>query len=159
MKKALVAFFSASGVTKKVAERLAGAIGADLFEIVPEKPYTKSDLMWINPKSRSSVEMKDRSCRPAIASKVDDMSVYDVIFVGFPVWWYREPSIIDTFAESYDFSGKTIVPFATSGSSGIGDSGKNIGELAKGATVDAGLRFKAKASADELKAWAASYLS
>ena len=158
MAKALVAYFSASGVTKKLAANLSEAIGADLFEIVPEKPYSKLDLMWMNPKSRSSVEMKDRSCRPAISSKVEDISQYDVIFLGFPVWWYREPSIINTFAESYDFSGKKIIPFATSGSSGIGDSGKNIGELAKGATVDAGLRFKAKASADELKAWAEKYL-
>ena len=100
MSKVLVAFFSASGVTKKMAANLADTIGADLFEIVPEKPYSKLDLMWMNPKSRSSVEMKDRSCRPAIASRVDDMAQYDVVFVGFPVWWYREPSIIDTFAES-----------------------------------------------------------
>ncbi len=158
MAKALVAYFSASGVTKKLATNLSEAIGADLFEIVPEKPYSKLDLMWMNPKSRSSVEMKDRSCRPAISSKVEDIAQYDVIFLGFPVWWYREPSIIDTFAESYDFSGKKIIPFATSGSSGIGDSGKNIGELAKGATVDAGLRFKAKASSDELKTWAEKFL-
>lgn len=158
MAKSLVAYFSASGVTKKVASNLAGAIGADLFEIVPEKPYTDADLNWQDSGSRSSVEMKDRACRPAIASKVDDMSQYDVVFVGFPIWWYREPSIIDTFAEEYDFAGKTIVPFATSGSSGMGDSGKNIGELAKGSKTDAGKRFSAKASADELKGWAQSYL-
>ena len=158
MAKALVAYFSASGVTKKLAERLAGAIGADVFEIVPEKIYTEADLNWMNKNSRSSVEMNDKSCRPAIASKVDDMSQYDVVFVGFPVWWYREPSIIDTFAEAYDFSGKTIVPFATSGSSGIGESGKNIGELAKDAHVFAGSRFAANADADELKAWAEEYL-
>ena len=158
MAKALVAYFSASGVTKKLATNLAEAIGADLFEIVPEKKYSKLDLMWMNPKSRSSVEMKDRSCRPAIASTADDMAMYDVVFLGFPIWWYREPSIIDTFAESYDFSGKTIVPFATSGTSGIGDSGKNIAELAKGAKVDAGQRFKAKAPAEELKAWADKFL-
>ena len=158
MANVLVAYFSASGVTKKLAGNLADAIGVDLFEIVPEKPYSKLDLMWMNPLSRSSVEMKDRSCRPAIASKVEDISQYDVVFLGFPVWWYREPSIIDTFAESYDFAGKTIVPFATSGSSGIGDSGKNISALAKGAKVEEGLRFKAKASVDELKSWAENYL-
>ena len=158
MAKVLVAYFSASGVTRKLASTLSEAIGADLFEIVPEQPYTKLDLMWMNPLSRSSKEMKDKSCRPAIASKVDDMSQYDIVFVGFPIWWYREPSIIDTFAESYDFSGKTIVPFATSGSSGIGDSGKNIGELAKDAKVETGLRFKAKASIDELKAWAKDFV-
>ncbi|MBR4182876.1 MAG: NAD(P)H-dependent oxidoreductase [Lachnospiraceae bacterium] len=158
MAKALVAYFSASGVTKKLAENLAGAIGADTFEIVPEQIYTDADLNWQDQKSRSSVEMKDRSCRPAIASKVENMAQYDVIFVGFPVWWYREPSIIDTFAEAYDFGGKTIVPFATSGSSGIGESGKNIGELAKDAHVYAGKRFEANASADELRKWAEEYL-
>ena len=158
MKKALVAYFSASGVTKKLAERFADAIGADQFEIVPEQIYTDADLNWQDQNSRSSVEMKDRTCRPAIASKVDDMSQYDVIFIGFPIWWYREPSIIDTFAEAYDFGGKTIVPFATSGSSGMGESGMNIGGLAKDAHVFAGDRFAANASGDELKAWAEEYL-
>ena len=158
MSKVLVAYFSASGVTKKLAYNLADAIKADLFEIVPEKPYSKLDLIWMNPLSRSSVEMRDRSSRPAIASKVEDISQYDVIFLGFPIWWYREPSIIDTFAESYDFAGKTVVPFATSGSSGIGDSGKNIGELAKDAKVEEGRRFKAKASSEELKSWAENYI-
>ncbi len=158
MAKALVAYFSASGVTKRLAERLADAIGADQFEIVPEQVYTNADLNWQDQNSRSSVEMKDRACRPAIASKVDDMAQYDVVFVGFPVWWYREPSIIDTFAEAYDFAGKTIVPFATSGSSGIGDSGKNIGELAKGSKTVEGMRFAANASADVLKEWAEEYL-
>ncbi len=158
MSKVLVAYFSASGVTKKLAEKLAEATGGDLFEIVPEELYTKSDLNWMNPKSRSSVEMKDRSCRPAIASKVEDMSSYDAVFIGFPVWWYREPSIIDTFAESYDFSGKTIIPFATSGSSGIGSSGDNIGALAKGAKVASGERLKASTSVEELKDWASKWL-
>ncbi|MCR5502017.1 MAG: NAD(P)H-dependent oxidoreductase [Lachnospiraceae bacterium] len=158
MAKALVAYFSASGVTGKLAKNLAGAIGADTFEILPERIYTDADLNWQDPDSRSSVEMKDRSSRPAIASKKEDMSQYDVVFVGFPIWWYREPSIIDTFAEEYDFGGKTIVPFATSGSSGIGESGMNIGNLAKDAHVFAGRRFAANASADELRAWAEEYL-
>ncbi len=158
MAKALVAYFSASGVTKKLAEDLAAAIGADAFEIIPEEIYTDADLNWQDQNSRSSVEMKDRSCRPAISSKVENMDQYDVVFVGFPVWWYREPSIIDTFAEEYDFGGKTIVPFATSGSSGIGEAGMNIGNLAKGSHVSAGRRFAANASADELKAWAEEYL-
>ena len=158
MSKVLVAYFSASGVTKKLATNLAEATGGDLFEIVPEELYTKADLNWINPKSRSSVEMKDRACRPAIASKVEDMSSYDAVFIGFPVWWYREPSIIDTFAESYDFSGKTIIPFATSGSSGIGSSGDNIGALAKGAKVASGERLKASTSVEELKDWASKWL-
>lgn len=158
MSKVLVAYFSASGVTKKLAEKLAEATGGDLFEIVPEVLYTKSDLNWMNPKSRSSVEMKDRACRPAIASRVEDMSAYDAVFVGFPVWWYREPSIIDTFAESYDFTDKTIIPFATSGSSGIGSSGENIAALAKGAKVASGERFKASASVEELRDWASKWL-
>ena len=154
MSKVLVAYFSASGVTKKVAERLAGAIGADLFEIVPQTVYTKEDLNWQNSKSRSSVEMNDKSCRPAIASAVEGMDSYDTVFVGFPVWWYREPSIIDTFMESYDFNGKTVVPFATSGMSPIGNSGENMQALAPGAKVLKGKRFSAGVSADELKAWA-----
>lgn len=158
MTKVLVAYFSASGVTKKLAEKLAEATGGDLFEIVPEELYTKSDLNWMNPKSRSSVEMKDRACRPAIASHVEDMASYDAVFIGFPVWWYREPSIIDTFAESYDFTDKTIIPFATSGSSGIGSSGENIASLAKGAKVASGERFKAGTSVEELRAWASKWL-
>ena len=158
MAKYLVAYFSASGVTKKLAINLAESIGADIFEIVPKQPYTRSDLNWINPKSRSSLEMKDRTSRPQIASVIEDMNEYDVIFIGFPIWWYREPSIIDTCAQSYDFSGKKIVPFATSGTSGIGDSGKNIAELAKNAAVEEGKRFKARASREELKEWAEKYL-
>ena len=102
--------------------------------------------------------MKDRSCRPAIASKVEDIAQYDVVFIGFPVWWYREPSIIDTFAEAYDFGGKTIVPFATSGSSGIGASGMNIGELATDAHTYAGERFDADVTAEKLEAWVKEYL-
>ena len=157
MSKKLVAYFSASGVTGSVAEKLANEIGADLFEIVPEKPYTNADLDWQNSRSRSSVEMKDRSARPAIASRIVDMSRYDVIFVGFPVWWYREPSIIDTFMEAYDFSGKTIVPFATSGGSGLGDAPKNMQALAKGSEVEDGKRFSVVVSGQELRAWAQKY--
>lgn len=158
MSNTLVAYFSASGVTAKLAKRLADGIGADLFEIEPEVAYTDADLNWQNSKSRSSVEMNDRNCRPAISSRVDDMTQYNVVFVGFPVWWYREPSIIDTFMESYDFSGKTVVPFATSGMSAIGDSGKNMQELAKCAKVVSGKRFKSSASAEELKNWAGEWL-
>ncbi len=157
MSNKLVAYFSASGVTRSVAEKLADEIGADLFEIVPEKPYTNADLDWQNSRSRSSVEMKDRDARPEIASKIDDMSRYDVIFVGFPVWWYREPSIIDTFMEAYDFSGKTIVPFATSGGSGLGDAPKNMQALAKGSKVENGKRFSVVVSGQELRAWAQKY--
>ena len=158
MRKALVAYFSASGVTAKVADRLAEGIGADLFEIKPEIPYTKADLNWQDSRSRSSVEMNDPGCRPAIGTTVDDMSQYEVVFVGFPVWWYREPSIIDTFMEQYDFSGKTVVPFATSGMSGIGDSGSNMQALAPGAKVEKGIRFPAGASVQELADWASEWV-
>ena len=157
MSKTLVAYFSASGITAKVAKKMAEAIGADLFEIKPETPYTGADLNWQNKNSRSSVEMNDRSSRPAIAVKAADMPQYDVVFVGFPVWWYREPSIIDTFMESYDFAGKTVIPFATSGGSGLGDSAANMQKLAKGAKVVDGKRFSGSASAEELKAWAGQW--
>lgn len=157
-KKALVAYFSATGTTAALAQKLAGAINADLFEIKPQKPYSTADLNWHNDQSRSSLEMKNQSSRPEIASKVTDISQYDVIFVGFPIWWYREPSIIDTFMESYDFSGKKIIPFATSGSSGIGNSGGNMQKLAPLAEVANGKRFSASASETELKTWAQEWL-
>ena len=157
MGKTLVAYFSASGTTAKVAKKMAEAIGADLFEIKPEMPYTGADLNWQNKNSRSSVEMNDRSSRPAIAVKAADMPQYDVVFVGFPVWWYREPSIIDTFMESYDFAGKTVIPFATSGGSGLGDSAANMQKLAKGAKVVNGKRFSGSVSSEELKAWAGQW--
>ena len=153
MGNVLVAFFSASGVTEGVAKKLADAAGADLYEIVPEQVYTKADLNWMDKESRSSVEMNDRSARPAIATKVENMDQYDTVFVGFPVWWYREPSIIDTFMEAYDFSGKTVVPFCTSGSSGIGDTYKNLQELAPGATVVEGKRLASGVSESDLSAW------
>ena len=158
MSKALVAYFSASGVTGKVAENLASAIGADIYEIKPVQKYIKADLNWMDKKSRSSVEMNDRSSRPAIENKVDQMADYDVVFVGFPIWWYREPSIIDTFMEAYDFSGKTVVPFATSGGSGLGDSAANMQALAKGSKVVEGKRFGRSASASELRSWAEKYI-
>ena len=120
MPKKLVAYFSAGGVTKKVAERLAAAAGADLFEIEPAVPYTVADRDWTNKKSRSSVEMNDPSSRPEIARRLDSLEEYDTVFLGFPIWWYVAPTIINTFLESYDFAGKTIIPFATSGGSGLG---------------------------------------
>ena len=158
MSKTLVAYFSASGVTKRLAEKLAKEIGADLFEIQAETPYTNADLDWQNSKSRSSVEMNDKNCRPAISSKAADMARYDVVFVGFPIWWYREPSIIDTFMEVYDFSGKTLIPFATSGGSGLGDSSNNIAALAPEAKVTSGKRFAVNVSGKELSDWAAKWL-
>ena len=153
-KKILVAYFSASGVTAKVAKKMAEAAGADLFEIRPEQPYTKADLNWMDKKSRSTLEMNDRNCRPAMAEK-PDVSGYDVILVGFPVWWYREPSIIDTFLEAYDFTGKTIVPFATSGGSALGKAPARMAELSK-AKVLPGKVFSPKASERELKDWVRS---
>ena len=154
MGKTLVAYFSASGVTAKLAEKLAKAINADIYEIAPEVPYTRDDLNWMNKKSRSTIEMNDRASRPAIGTKVENMDQYDTVFVGFPIWWYREPSIIDTFIEAYDFTGKTVVPFATSGGSGLGDSYKNLQALAPGAKVIDGERFSAVAPEEKLKSWA-----
>lgn len=117
--KTLVAYFSASGTTARVAKQIADTTGADLYEIRPAELYTEADLDWTNKSSRSTLEMKDKDCRPAIAEPVDDMPQYDTVFLGFPVWWYVEPRIVDSFLDSYDLSGKTIVPFATSGGSGI----------------------------------------
>lgn len=127
-KKSLVAYFSASGVTAKAAEKIAAAAGADLYEIQPEEPYTPADLNWTDKKSRSTVEMDDPTCRPAIAEAVEDMEQYDTVWVGFPVWWYVEPRIVDTFLESYDFAGKKMIPFATSGGSGIQKAEKSLRE-------------------------------
>ena len=153
-KKILVSYFSATGTTKNVAQKLASATGADLFEIKPLKPYTNTDLDWRDEQSRSSLEMKDSTSRPQIASKIEDISKYDIVFVGFPIWWYREPSIIDTFIESYDFSNKTIIPFATSGTSLMGDSAQNIQKLAPDAKVLEGKRFPSNVSEEVLKDWA-----
>ena len=124
--KILVAVFSASGVTKKVGEEIARIAGADFFEIVPEKIYTDDDLNWMNKQSRSSIEMNDLSSRPKIAGTVSDMASYDKVIIGFPIWWGVAPRIIDTFLESYDLSGKTIIPFCTSGGSGVGRSDKEL---------------------------------
>ena len=157
-KKVLVTYFSATGTTAKVAEKLAVVVDGDLFEIKPEVPYTDADLDWRNKNSRSSVEMADTSSRPAIASKVENMAQYGIVFVGFPIWWYREPSIIDTFMESYDFQGKTIVPFATSGSSGMGDSSVIMQALVPTAQVMEGKRFERDVSEKDLKDWAAKWL-
>ena len=126
MSKKLVAYFSASGKTAKVADMLADAVGADIYEIRPEVPYTKADLNWMNKKSRSSVEMNDKAFRPAISDKNAKIDQYDTIFLGFPIWWYVAPTIINTFLESYDFSGKKIILFATSGSSGFGKTAEEL---------------------------------
>lgn len=154
MSKKLVAYFSAGGVTAELAKTLAGAIGADLYEIRPVKPYSTADLDWTNPQSRSSVEMKDKAFRPEIAGPAAEMAQYDTIYVGFPIWWYVAPTIVNTFLESYDLSGKTIVPFATSGSSGMGNTNRELAPSCPGAVLQEGRRFSAHASAEQLKAWA-----
>ena len=156
MANTLVVYFSASGTTKGVAQDLAAAIGADLFEIAPVEPYSAADLDWTDKKSRSTIEMNDESSRPAIAGVVDNMAAYETVFVGFPVWWYVEPRIIDTFLEAYDFAGKTIVPFATSGGSGLGQAPQRMQQLAPGAQVLAGKLLNGRPSAAELKSWAES---
>jgi flavodoxin len=154
MSKKLVVYFSASGVTRKAAEVLAEAINADLYEIKPQALYTKADLDWEDKNSRSSVEMGDKSSRPAIADKNANIAAYDVIFLGFPIWWYVAPTIINTFLESYDFAGKTIVPFATSGSSGIGETVANLlGSIDASATITEGKILNGKQTKENLTAW------
>ena len=155
----LVAYFSASvgKVTEKMAEKLAKAVDGDLFEIKPETTYTEADLDWTNPESRSSKEMKDNpSFRPPIAEKVDNMDDYDTIFVGFPIWWYIAPTIINTFLESYDLSGKTIIPFASSGSSGMGNTNANLAPSCPDAKLIEGKRFPANVSEEDFAEWARS---
>ncbi len=156
-KKILVAYFSASGVTAKAAGELAEVSGGDLYEIKPEIPYTRADLDWMDKKSRSSIEMNDPSSRPGIADRLPDMGKYDVIFVGFPIWWYVAPTIINTFLESYDFSGKTIIPFATSGGSGMGKTNEGLEKSCPGAKLMAGKLLNG-VSGTEMKIWAESVL-
>ena len=154
--KYLVTYFSASGKTAKVAKRLADTINAPLYEIRPEVPYTSADLNWMNKKSRSTIEMSDPDCRPALADNNAPVADADIIFVGYPVWWYREPSIIDSFLDAYDFTGKKIVPFATSGGSGIGTEAPARMKKITGAELDAGKRFRANTNSNALKTWAES---
>lgn len=153
MNKTLVAYFSASGVTAKLAENLAEAIGADVFEIEPEEPYTRADLDWTNKKSRSTVEMNDPNSRPAVKYIRDNMQDYDTVFVGFPIWWYAAPTIINTFLESYDLTGKIIIPFATSGGSGMGKTNEKLLPSCKGAKLIEGKVLSGRASKSELSDW------
>lgn len=152
--KILVAYFSASGVTKRAAEEIAAAVGGDLYEIAPARPYTDADLDWTDKKSRSTLEMKDPKCRPEIAGEID-IAEYGKIFIGFPVWWYVQPRIIDSFLESHDFAGKTIIPFATSGGSGISGAEKSMKQLCpaakwvKGKLVNGGAAAWAKSAVKE----------
>jgi len=158
MNKTLVAYFSASGVTAKVAAKLAQAADADLYEIVPEVKYTQADLDWRDINSRSSVEMKDKAFRPAISDRNAEIQNYDVVFLGFPIWWYVAPTIINTFLESYDFAGKTIVLFATSGGSGFGNTLHELrGSISSDAIIREGKLFGVDVSADELAQWAKAF--
>ena len=156
MSKSLVAYFSASGVTARAAKTLAEAAQADLFEIKPETPYTNADLNWQDKNSRSSVEMRDDSSRPAVAGKVANMADYDVIFLGFPIWWYVAPHIINSFLEGYDLNGKKIILFATSGGSGFGKSVAGLQDSCPGATVVEGKLLNGNITVDALRTWVAS---
>lgn len=152
--KTLIAYFSATGITETVAQKLAKITGGDLYKIVPQIPYTDADLNWMDKNSRSSVEMRDKTSRPAISNKVENMEGYDVVYLGFPIWWYVAPTIINTFLESYDFSGKTVIPFATSGSSGMGNT---VAELKISCSPNTkwkeGKRFSSTVSELELQNW------
>lgn len=153
MSKALVAYFSATGTTARLAETIAETAGADLFEIVPVKSYSSADLSWNNKSSRSTAEMNDANARPEIAEKVENMAQYDTVYVGFPIWWYEAPRIIQTFLESYDLSGKTIVPFATSGGSGMGKTSDILRKSCPDAKVLSGKKMSAAASTGEISDW------
>lgn len=155
--KNLVAYFSASGVTARVANNLAKAINADLFEIKPAVPYTKADLNWMDKGSRSSVEMNDKSFRPEIENGKVDASVYDTIYIGFPIWWYVAPTIINTFLEANDFSGKKIVLFATSGGSSFGNTVKELQPSAPNAEIIAGEILNGNPNDTKLKAFAEKF--
>ena len=156
MSRILVAYFSASGATGSVAKKLAEATGADLYEIRPAVKYTSADLNWNNANSRSSIEMKDKTSRPEIADRNADISGHDVIFLGFPIWWYVAPTIINTFLEAYDFSGKKIILFATSGGSGFGRAVEGLKPSAPNAEIREGKLFRSSVSVNELKKWADS---
>ena len=150
--KVLVAYFSASGITKGVAQQLAEVAGADLHEIKPSQPYTDADLDWRNKQSRSSVEMQDKKSRPAITGKITDMKDYDIVYVGFPIWWYTCPTIINTFMEAYDFHGKTVIPFATSGGSSIKKACEDLKVTYPDINWKEG-KLQNRSSKDDLKKW------
>ena len=153
-KKVLVAYFSCSGITAKVAHNLAKVAGADIYEIKPEVPYTDEDLNWMDKKSRSTIEMKDLSSRPEITGRVSDMVQYDTVFIGFPIWWYVAPTIINTFLENYDFEGKKIIPFATSGGSNLGHTVDKLkGSCSDNVTWVPGKMLNGNPSEEMLVAW------
>ncbi|MDY3869090.1 MAG: flavodoxin [Pyramidobacter sp.] len=157
MSKKLVAYFSASGVTAKVAQKLSEAIGADLWEIAPAVPYTQADLDWTDKNSRSTREMADHSFRPPLAKALTGADAYDVVFIGFPIWWYIAPTIINTFLESCNLTGKTVIPFATSGGSGMGRTNEKLQPSCPGSRLLEGKVFSADAGTAELSAWAEGF--
>ena len=157
-KKALVAYFSCTGTTERAAKALAAAIGAKVYKIEPAEPYTAADLDWTDKKSRSTLEMKDENCRPAIAGRCADVAESDVIFLGFPVWWYTAPRIVETFLESYDFAAKTVVPFATSGGSGLGRTAAAMRKVCPSAAVAEGRMLNGRQDEAALRAWAEGFL-
>ncbi len=159
MGKTLAAYFSASGTTERIAKNLAQAAGADLYEIKPAVPYTKDDLNWMNKKSRSSVEMNDKSSRPELADKDADIDEYDTVLLGFPIWWYVAPTIVNSFLESYDFSGKRIILFATSGGSGFGKTAAGLRDsVAADTVIVEGKILNGANSADDLRKWVETIL-
>lgn len=151
--KILVAYFSATNTTEEIANYAAESMRADLYEIIPQEPYTDADLNYNDDNSRSSIEMNDPSSRPAISGSVENMDQYDIVFIGYPIWWGEAPRIMNTFMESYDFSGKTIVPFCTSGGSGIGSSAENLEQLTKDTNWLQGQRFNGSTSREEIVEW------
>ena len=154
--KVLVAYFSATGTTKGVAEHIANGLNADIYEIVPEDPYTDADLNFNDNNSRTTIEMNDPDARPAISGSVEDMDQYTTVFIGYPIWWGDAPRVINTFVESYDFSGKTIIPFCTSGGSGMGKTNERLAPSCPGAALLKGKMLNSSLSQEELKAWAQS---
>lgn len=153
-KKILVAYFSCTKQTERLAKTIADVTKGNLYEIKPEKEYTSAELNWQDKKSRSTVEMKDKSFRPAISGSVSDMESYDIVFVGFPIWWYDAPRIISTFLESYNFDNKTIIPFATSGGSGMGDIDQNLASLcSKNVILKKGKKLSSSASKNVIENW------
>ena len=152
--KILVAYFSCSGTTREAARELAAVANADLYEIVPEQPYTDADLNWNDRQSRSSVEMRDVTSRPAIAGRVSGMEKYDVVFIGFPVWWYIAPTIVNTFIESHDLAGKKVVPFATSGGSGFGNTAQDLKRsVASSAVIREGRLLNGRLRGSAIREW------
>jgi flavodoxin len=159
MAKSLVAYFSASGITQNVAQKLAEALGCDAYEIKPKVPYTSADLNWMDKQSRSSIEMNDWGSRPEIVDEKIDITKYDTIFLGFPIWWYIAPTVVNTFLEKHDFSDKKIILFATSGGSGFGGTVKNIrASVADSAEIIEGELFNSNPSVEDLKKWAEKFI-